>query len=320
MARGWSRRRGRQLLEVLPVDTAAALEAAQRIDAAIRPDFRRAVFAGIGALIALSFGSAIGNGIYSRELHTRLLVIGLAVVFVILGVLAVRSAANEVQRVVRARSGAAAGTTVRLLITLFGYLIILLSVLGVLAVPLGHLLVGGAITGVVVGIAAQQSLGNIFAGLMLLLARPYVIGEQIRVRSGALGGPFEGTVLGMDLLYTTLETDEGLVRLPNSGLLAAAVGPLPPKAEPADPVEPAGQADLTQPATTGIPATTGMPATTGVAETSELADSKHDAYRQPAQHDDGPQDPLWNAARHRGADLGPEHRAQRDYPRGAPGG
>jgi small-conductance mechanosensitive channel len=100
-----------------------------------------------------------------------------------------------------------------------------LAVLGMLAVPLGHLLVGGAITGVVVGIAAQQSLSNIFAGLLLLLARPYVVGEEIRVNSGALGGPFDGVVTDMDLLYTTLLTDEGPIRLPNAGLLAAAVGP-----------------------------------------------------------------------------------------------
>ncbi|MCW2547115.1 MAG: small-conductance mechanosensitive channel-like protein [Mycobacterium sp.] len=231
-----SRRGGRKLLEKLPVDTQAALGAAARIDAAIRPDFRRALVGGVLAIICLSVGSTIGNGLHSRELHTKLAIIGLAVAFVILGVLAVRSAGSEVSRVVRARGGASAGTTVKLLITLFGYLIILLAVLGMLSVPLGHLLVGGAITGVVVGIAAQQSLGNIFAGLMLLLARPYVIGDEVRVHSGALGGPHDGVVVGMDLLYTTVQTDEGAVRIPNAGLLASAVGPRPRKsAEAHDP-------------------------------------------------------------------------------------
>jgi small-conductance mechanosensitive channel len=227
-----SRRGGRKLLEKLPVDTQAALGAAARIDAAIRPDFRRALVGGVLAVVCLSVGSTIGNGLHTRELHTKLAIIGLAVGFVVLGVLALRSAGSEVNRVVQARGGAAAGTTVKLLITLVGYLIILLAVLGMLSVPLGHLLVGGAITGVVVGIAAQQSLGNIFAGLMLLLARPYVIGDQVRIRSGALGGPIDGTVVGMDLLYTTVLTDEGPVRLPNSGLLASAIGPRPPKNDP----------------------------------------------------------------------------------------
>jgi small-conductance mechanosensitive channel len=238
VGRDSARRHARRLLEALPVDTNAAIGAAQRLDAAMRPDFRRALVAGVGAVICLAVGSTIGDGVHTRQLHTKLTIIGLAVAFVVLAVLAVRSAANEVNRVVRARGGASAGTTVRLLINLFGYVIILLAVLGMLAVPLGHLLVGGAITGVVVGIAAQQSLGNIFAGLVLLLARPYAIGEQVRVRSGGLGGPFDGTVAGMDLLYTTIVTDEGPVRSPNAGLLAAAVGPRPAPAEPADAPDP----------------------------------------------------------------------------------
>jgi small-conductance mechanosensitive channel len=227
-------RGGRRLLEKLPMDTQQARGAAARIDAAIRPDFRRAIVAGLLAVICLSVGSTIGNGLHSPAMHTKLAIIGLAIGFVVLAVLAVRSAGSEVNRLVRARGGASAGSTVKLLITLVGYLIILLAVLGMLAVPLGHLLVGGAITGVVVGIAAQQSLGNIFAGLMLLLARPYVVGDEVRIYSGALGGPHDGLVIGMDLLYTTVQTDGGPIRIPNAGLLASAVGSRPPRGDAAD--------------------------------------------------------------------------------------
>jgi small-conductance mechanosensitive channel len=118
-------------------------------------------------------------------------------------------------------------STLRLIILLIGYLITVIAVLGLLHVPLGRLLVGGAVTGIVVGIAAQQTLGHVFAGLVILLARPFIIGDDISVRSGALGGPFEGTVIGLGLLYTTLATDTGHVHLPNAGLLASAVGPRP---------------------------------------------------------------------------------------------
>ena len=269
VAPGRTRRGGKKLLDSLPVDATSAKEAAARLDAAIKPHFRRAVIAGVGAVIVLSVGSTLGNGVHTRELHTRLVIIGLTVIFVILGVIATRSTANEIERVVRARGGPAAGTTIRLLITIFGYLIVLLATLGMLAVPLGHLLVGGAITGIIVGIAAQQSLANVFAGLLLLLARPYVVGEQIRVNSGALGGPHDGVVIGMDLLYTTLQTDDGPVRLPNAGLLAAAVGPRPPK--------PDG---------------------------SSAADGQDDPDRQPTQDDDGPQHPVGDPPRHRRSDLG----------------
>jgi len=92
-------------------------------------------------------------------------------------------------------------------------------------VPVGRLLVSGAVTGVVLGVAAQQSLGNVVAGLVLLLNRPFQVGQHITVRSGALAGTYTGLVLSIGLTYVQLDTDEGLILLPNSGVLAAAVGP-----------------------------------------------------------------------------------------------
>jgi len=100
-----------------------------------------------------------------------------------------------------------------------------LVALALLSVPIGHVLLGGAIVGVVLGIAAQQSLGNVFAGLVLLAARPFAVGSLIRVRSGALGGEFHGTVLAMSLTYVSISTPEGKLQVPNSSVLAAAVGP-----------------------------------------------------------------------------------------------
>jgi small-conductance mechanosensitive channel len=71
---------------------------------------------------------------------------------------------------------------------LVGYLIVALTAMDLFALPVGNLLVGGAVTGMILGIAAQQSLSNVFAGLVLLFARPYIPGEKVRIRSGALGG------------------------------------------------------------------------------------------------------------------------------------
>jgi small-conductance mechanosensitive channel len=114
-----------------------------------------------------------------------------------------------------------------MLVTGFGYLVALVGTLSMLSVPIGHLLLGGAIAGVVLGIAAQQSLGNVFAGLVLLVARPFGVGNYIRVRSGALGGEFYGTVTSMSLTYVSVLTEQGMLKVPNSSLLAAAVGPWP---------------------------------------------------------------------------------------------
>ena len=87
--------------------------------------------------------------------------------------------------------------------------------------------------GVLLGIAAQQSLANLFAGLVLLFARPFRVGDHVRFRAGALSGQIEGVITDISLTYVRLETEEGRVLVPNSQALAAAVllVPAPPPSE-----------------------------------------------------------------------------------------
>ncbi|NMI00094.1 mechanosensitive ion channel domain-containing protein [Pseudonocardia acidicola] len=197
---------------------AAALDV---LDARIRPDLRRAVVAGALALAALTAGSNLG-GLNATELHTRLIVIGLAVVFVLLGIVATRSTATQLGRAA-GHAGPGAGSATKVLCLLVGYLVVFVGALGLLTIPLQQLLVGGALTGVIVGIAAQQPLSNVFAGLLLLLARPVVVGQRVCIHSGALGGPLEGTVADMGLIYTTLTTEDEVLSIPNAALLNSAI-------------------------------------------------------------------------------------------------
>jgi hypothetical protein len=114
-------------------------------------------------------------------------------------------------------------------------LIVAILVYDLVGLQLNQLLVGGAITGIILGLAAQPVLTNLFAGLVLpLLARPYVPGQRVRVMSGALNGPYVGVIVSAGLLYTVLETDDGPLNIPNLSLLGAAVGPAPTKPELAD--------------------------------------------------------------------------------------
>jgi len=147
--------------------------------------------------------------------------------FVITAVIAVRAIAGQASIVTGRRLGPSHAGALRWLVTLFGYLIVLVTTLSIFDVPIRNLLLGGAITGVIAGIAAQQSLGNIFAGVVLLLARPFRVGDAIQIRSGSLGGPIEGTVAGIGMTYVTLITEGRPVSVPNASLLAAAVGPRP---------------------------------------------------------------------------------------------
>jgi small-conductance mechanosensitive channel len=193
------------------------------IEEHLRPDFRRAVIFGLGALVALVFGTQIGDAPETRR--DQLIAYGCALLVLILGITATRSAAREVHRIAVARAGNEAGTPLRMLVQLGGYVLVVASVCDMLGVGLEHLLVGGAVTGIVVGLAAQPVLGNLFAGLVLLFARPYVPGRRIRVMSGALNGPHVGVILSAGLLYTVLDTEDGPLNIPNSQLMLSAVGP-----------------------------------------------------------------------------------------------
>jgi small conductance mechanosensitive channel len=241
------RRLGRSKSGVLlGVDPLHPIDALRALDAKAKPNLKRAVPALLLALVAFGFGDHLGGidqtrpaqfTLFGRTLdlskgQVSLLVLGLVLVFVAAGVIATRSIASELARVSEQRGGMAASSAVRLICRIVGYATVSLGLLALLRVNLGNLLVGGAVTGVVVGIAAQQTLGNFFAGLVLLFARPYVPGQRVKVRTGAMGGPFEGVILSAGLIYTTIDTDEGLVSMPNSGLLASAIGPSPePPAE-----------------------------------------------------------------------------------------
>jgi small-conductance mechanosensitive channel len=68
---------------------------------------------------------------------------------------------------------------------------------------------------VVVGLAAQNTLGNLIAGVSLVLYRPFKIGDHLQVT--APGGQETGVVESINLGYTVLRTtDERRLLIPNS--------------------------------------------------------------------------------------------------------
>jgi small-conductance mechanosensitive channel len=185
--------------------------------------------AGLVAIAALVGGRDFGN-IHGPGLDPKLIAWISAAVLLFFGFVAARRLAGGLGDFVSSRSVATAGSAVRMVVACLGYIIVVVSVFEVLGlgVAIDHVLVGAGFAGVVLGIAAQQSLGNFFAALMLLFSRPFQVGDHIRIRSGALGGVFDAYVLEVSLVYVSLRTDEGQpLKIPNAAMLAAGIIQLP---------------------------------------------------------------------------------------------
>ncbi len=116
--------------------------------------------------------------------------------------------------------------TVGFLIRLATIALALIVALRVAGIEARTLALGGAFTAVIFGLAAQQTLGNLIAGMVLLSARPFRVGDLVRLQGGPIGGELEGTVASLGLLYTTLAKGENSILVPNSSVLNAAILPL----------------------------------------------------------------------------------------------
>jgi len=124
------------------------------------------------------------------------------------------------------RMDPATAGTVGFLIRLATLALAVLIALVVAGVKPQTLALGGALTAVIFGLAAQQTFGNLIAGTVLLSARPFRVGERVRLQGGPIGGQLEGTVSALGLLYTTFARGDDSIMVPNSVVLNVAVIPI----------------------------------------------------------------------------------------------
>ncbi|MCW3049211.1 MAG: mechanosensitive ion channel family protein [Solirubrobacterales bacterium] len=151
---------------------------------------------------------------------------GTAVALVMLGWQVARDVGRGLRPVLFRRMDPGTAGTVGFLIRLVTVLVAVYVALRVAGLDPRTLAVGGAFTAVVVGLAAQQTLGNIIAGTVLLSARPFRVGERVRLQGGGLAGTVEGVVSSLGLLYTVLASGDDLIMVPNAVVLNVAIVPL----------------------------------------------------------------------------------------------
>jgi small conductance mechanosensitive channel len=177
----------------------------------------------------VSLLGAAGHGKAAKELEPALetpVTVITVIALVILGWAIARDVGRGLGPPLFRRLDPATAGTVGFLIRLVTIILTLLVALRVAGIATRTLALGGAFTAVIFGLAAQQTLGNVIAGTVLLSARPFRVGDRVRMQGGPLAGQIEGTVSSLGLLYTTFAKGEDSIMVPNSVVLNSAVIPL----------------------------------------------------------------------------------------------
>ncbi len=89
---------------------------------------------------------------------------------------------------------------------IFGFV----TALGTLGINVSALVAGLGLTGFALGFALKDTISNLLSGVLILLDRPFEIGNRIKI-SG-----YEGIVVSIDMRYTELEGEGRKILIPNS--------------------------------------------------------------------------------------------------------
>jgi small-conductance mechanosensitive channel len=181
------------------------------------------VLAAAAGIISSMAGRNFGSWTEHGHVTSKIVAGCAAAAFCLFAIIGILGLAGRTRQALQPVTGSAHASVVRYAIVLAGLILTIFFTLALLKVPVSQLIVGGALTTILIGIAAQQSLSNVFAGLVLLLSRPFVVGDTVQLRSGAMGGLLEGTVTEIGITYLRLDTTDGPMSLPNAQVLAAAV-------------------------------------------------------------------------------------------------
>jgi small-conductance mechanosensitive channel len=137
--------------------------------------------------------------------------------------------------------GSANASSVAFIVRLSGYVIAFVVFLAIIRVGVTEALAAGGFTGLVVGLASQFVLSNIFGGIVIILTRPFRVGDRITFSSWQYGlivpsyppkffstdylvPGYTGVVEEINLMYTVILSDDNIpIKVPNSVMAQAAI-------------------------------------------------------------------------------------------------
>ena len=109
------------------------------------------------------------------------------------------------------------GIAVRGTLRTISYLVIAIVIVSILSANPSLAIGVGAVTGIVIGLAAQNIIGNVVAGTILAIMRPVRISDEITVMGNT------GIVVEIGVMHTIVDGGERWVLIPNMAMLTNAV-------------------------------------------------------------------------------------------------
>ncbi len=122
------------------------------------------------------------------------------------------------------------------IVTLLSYAILIILVMLVFKINLTGILVGAGFLGIVIGLASQSTLGNFFAGVSMMAAKPFATGDRVTFSTWQYGmmppsyshhamlPGYSGMIEDIGIMYTRIKLDEGpQIFVPNSIINQAAI-------------------------------------------------------------------------------------------------
>lgn len=118
---------------------------------------------------------------------------------------------------------------------LMGYSILVLLLMAEFNINITGILVGAGFLGIVIGLASQSTLGNFFAGISMMAAKPFATGDKVTFSTWQYGlmppsyshhqmlPGYTGTILELGMMYTRIKLEDGTSIFVPNGVLNQAV-------------------------------------------------------------------------------------------------
>ncbi len=186
-------------------------------------------------LVLLGIAMAIGLDLSKGQLHLNTDYLHLSKALIILVVGGLISFILERYLFRLAPNAGGRTSSLRFIVRLILLLVVVLSVLAAFGVGLSSVVFGGAFFTVIIGLAGQTMFGNLIAGIGLVIFRPFDVGNHITFVAwqypmlmpsyphDALKPGYSGVITDINLMYTSIQSDQGLPLMVPNGIIIQAM-------------------------------------------------------------------------------------------------